>query len=548
MRVYAIVEASEGVSRPRTVGIELARTACMKAPLLAGLLALTSASAFAQQTSIAPGDIRCPDCALTGQQPAATAFDASQVKFVANPIPAFHENQTFRQRLVARVVNASPLMLEMLDNRFQMVDRSMKIIERGGPDREPKTCLGPQRIPVVDLASRPVVETLRLNDIITGDQMMQRSAKMPDAILMGTQVLTNVRKASGPVPLTTMAGDKRCGNSGMLIQHWMSGNGKATIVYNDGTLFHRNAVNLSFDQERLSPAELSDLLRAFGEAQFDSLPTEFPQETTFGQPSLTLIGARYQRVALKDGDARLAPVVKRLDALADRSMSQARYILKRDDPLPLVVRPWPYPDVDLDKLTDHRNLSSKDAPQAWSQPMPNEFLASLPGDYLSREDRLRDPNRALHFSHAGRLYRVARSTSCAGANRECPFRFLKVAEVAEPASGECTLGVLGCGTQIFPDGRQVTKRVDPELTRQSGRLWPRAVSVRLRDVPSGGMTIAKAEYDRHNEIYFPLLEWRLLGAPFIEDGLIYENVRVCQIDRGADATCEITPPWTPPVK
>ena len=108
--------------------------------------------------------------------------------------------------------------------------------------------------------------------------------------------------------------------------------------------------------------------------------------------------------------------------------------------------------------------------------------------------------------------------------------------------------MLNCVTQTFPDGRRVTKRVDSELTRQSGRPWPRAVGVRLRDVPSSGMTITKDEYDRHNEIYFPLLQWRMLGAPYIEDGLLYDHVRVCQIDKGADATCEITPPWTPPAK
>ena len=467
--------------------MELAQTARMKELLLAGLLMLTSASAFAQQTSVAPGDIRCPDCSLSGQKPAAAGFDASQIKFVKNPIPAFHDNQTVRVNLVARVVHASPLMLDVLDGRFQLVDRSMKMIGNGRDDREPTTCEGPKLMPVVDLASRPVVETLRLNDIITGDIIMQRDEKMPDAILLATQVLTNVRKASGPVSLVATAGAKRCANhSGVLIEYWTGGNGRTTIVYNDGGIFHRNAGLITFDQEKLSPVELSDLLRSFEQAQFDSVPTEFPEEDSRSRPSLTLIGARYQRVALKDGDALLAPVVKRLDALADRSMSQSRYILKRDDPIPLIVRPWPYAEVDLEKLMDHRNKSARDAPQAWAQQVPTEFLSSLPWDGTTGDDARRDPNRTLHFSYAGRLYRVARSIACA-ASSECQFRLLSVAEAAEPASGECTVGMLGCVTQIFPDGRRVTKRVDSELTRQSGRLWPRAVGVRLRDVPSSGI-------------------------------------------------------------
>jgi hypothetical protein len=528
--------------------MELAQTGCMKAGLLALLLILTSVSAFAQQTTVAPGDIRCPDCSLTGQQPAVTESDPSQTAFVANPIPAFHENQTFRIRLVARVLNAAPLMLDVLNARFQMVDRSMKVVDTGREDREPATCQGPQRMPIVDLASKPVVETLRLNDIITGDIMMQRSEKMPDAILMATQVFTNVRKASGPVPLVATASAKRCANhSGVLIEYWTGSNGKTTIVYNDGGVFHRNAALLSFDQQKLAPAELSDLLRSFNDANFDSVPTEFPQKDSSSRPSLTLIGTRYQRVALKDGDPLLAPLVKRLDALADRSMSQARYILKRDDPIPLDVRPWPYAEVDLEKLMDPRNTSSSTAPQAWAQQVPKALLASLPGDGTTGDDPRRDPNRTVHFSHAERIYRVARSISCA-ASSVCQFRMLSVAQVAEPASGECTLGMLKCVTQIFPDGRRVTTRVDSDLTRKSGRLWPRALGVRLRDVPSEGMTITKDEYDRHNEIYFPLLQWRMLGAPFIEDGLLYDHVRVCQIDKGADATCEITPPWTPPAK
>ena len=226
----------------------------MRERLVAGLLMLMSASAFAQQTSVAPGDIRCPECSLTGQQRATAGFDASTIRFVANPIPAFHENQTFRIHLVARVVNASPLMLDVLDTRLQMVDRRLQIVDDGRGDREPMTCQGPQRIAVVDLAAKPVVETLRLNDIVTGDLMMQRDEKMPDAILRATQVLTNVRQATGPVSLLVTAGAKRCTNhSGVLIEHWRGSNGTTTIVYNDGGIFHRNAALLTFDQEKLAP-------------------------------------------------------------------------------------------------------------------------------------------------------------------------------------------------------------------------------------------------------------------------------------------------------
>ena len=150
----------------------------------------------------------------------------------------------------------------------------------------------------------------------------------------------------------------------------------------------------------------------------------------------------------------------------------------------------------------------------------------------------------MYFSHEGRLYRVARPLHCA-AGGSCAFFSLSVAEVAEPAVGECSPGTPNCVMSIFPDGRREHTRRDPPLTAQSGRLWPPAMGVKLRDVPASGLTISREEYDRHKEIYFPLLEWRRIGANYIDDGFLYQYVRLCQIDVGADAACNITPPGHP---
>jgi hypothetical protein len=69
----------------------------------AGLFVLlVAAPAAAQPSTIGPGDIRCPDCAQSGQKPATAAFDGSQIEFVANPVPAFHENDTIRLTVIAR--------------------------------------------------------------------------------------------------------------------------------------------------------------------------------------------------------------------------------------------------------------------------------------------------------------------------------------------------------------------------------------------------------------------------------------------------------------
>src|SRR5262245_7325697 len=93
-----------------------------------GAYLLVLAATAAPPPAVGPGDIRCPGCALTGQQPAAGGFDDSQVEFVANPVPSFTEGQTFRVNVLARVLNAAPLVLEILDSRHQLLDRNLQVV------------------------------------------------------------------------------------------------------------------------------------------------------------------------------------------------------------------------------------------------------------------------------------------------------------------------------------------------------------------------------------------------------------------------------------
>ena len=216
---------------------------------------LVPAALTAQAPAIAPDQIRCPGCSLTGQKPARPGFDASQIEFVPNPVPAFHENQTFRVNLIARVVNAAPLLLETLDSAVQMVDRSMKVVEEdrsGG--RDPATCGGPTRFDEVDLASKPVVSALKLNDIVTGAVIMKGDEKKPESILTGSMVLTNVRKISRPIRFFhAVPVPEHCVNrSGRLVVYAAPNDGGLTEVYNDGGLYHRNAAYMKFTRERLS--------------------------------------------------------------------------------------------------------------------------------------------------------------------------------------------------------------------------------------------------------------------------------------------------------
>jgi hypothetical protein len=181
------------------------------------------------------------------------------------------------------------------------------------------------------------------------------------------------------------------------------------------------------------------------------------------------------------------------------------------------VRPWPYPAIDLARFVDPDVRLSAASPEAWRQRVPDDFLESLPADAAPSERPDLDGNRAVYFSQAGKLYRVARPRLCAA--RTCSFRDLAAAEIADSAA------------------------VDPFLTISSGRLWPRTVKTRLRDVPPEGLTVSKQEYDRHKAIYLPLVKQRTLGVNYIDDGVLYGQVRLCQIDAGADAACEVRLPW-----
>ena len=389
----------------------------------------------------------------------------------------------------------------------------------------------------VDLASKAVVSALRLNDIITADVILNRNARRADALFGATPTLINVRKATAPVRVfSTGHVAPECANrSGRVVEYLGPEDGELTIVYNDGVIYHRNAANVTFTRERLSPTELSDLLHAFRDANFDAMPTTFPQKQSANRPSLALIAARYQRVALGDGDARLAPLLERIAALADRATSHAHYLLKSDPGAPIVVTPWAHVDVDLARLVNMRTRLSAAAPEAWRRPVPADLLASLPAERNQWGYGDRDPNRLVYFSQAGRLYRVARPFSCADA-RGCVFRELNAAEVAEWAL-TCEPGTTNCLTMVYPDGRREHTR---SLTAASGLvLWPQSMGVKLRDVPPSGLTFSTDEYNRHKAIYSPSMKFRRSGLNYIEDGMLYAHVRVCLIQEGDDpATCE----------
>ena len=507
-------------------------------------------SAQAQPDVAAPGEIRCVDCSATGQKPAAGRFDEAKVEFIAtlDPFRMEPEADTNQLEIIARVLETSPLVIEILDSELRSFDRQMRVTGRdllGGKD--PATC-GISQIDSIELKSKPVVSTLRFNDLIAGTMVVHRTPQSPTSILPGKFVLTGVRRISEPVPyFHSPAVIQRCANrSGRLVVYHGPRDGENLTIYNDGGIYQQTAASKEFSRERLSAEELSGLLAAFGEATFDAIPSAVP-EILYGRPStLRLIGARYQTVSTRGLESRLAPILERLAAAAAKASSHSQYILRTTWKTKLTVSPWPYAELSPEEIATVRNRAG----DAWRQRVPDELMTQLPESIAINDSPEKDPNWLVHFSHGGKLYRVAKPFGCADFPAGCTFFALSAAEVRPPLPIECTPGSPRCQKVFIVDNpdeaaagaqvksREVYRSQDGHLPG-SGRLWPPDVAVKLGDLPIEGATISADEYERHKDLYSELLKKRVWGMSFIENGFLYEKVRLCQVEPGTVDDCVI---------
>ena len=237
---------------------------------------------------------------------------------------------TVRALFIARVLGTSPLRLETLDSRAQQVNRRMTVVLddiHGGKD--PGTCgmaLGPAMAVAAEVQA--LLPSLRFNDLVSGEWMLQRDAKNPQSPLGGRPVVSGLRKLSAPaswfhpVPATP-----NCQNrSGRLIVYTDPASGLLT-VYNDGAIQYSTQYGQVFAREHLSAEELKDLLGAFAAANTDTLPAASDDLARMSGSRLTLLAARYQTVRADSLPPALAPVIGRLDLLKARAMSNARLVL-----------------------------------------------------------------------------------------------------------------------------------------------------------------------------------------------------------------------------
>jgi hypothetical protein len=304
----------------------LSRSRCVIALVV---LAAWSAAVSAQSGSAITSAIQCADCGLAGQKPEpSTAGGATQV--VERIAPVFFEGITLRMEFIARVLDTAPLTLEVLDSRSQQLDRRMTVVMddiHGGKD--PGTC-GMALTPVVTRATKPIASTLVFNDLVRGAWMLHQDTREPQSALFGRPALSEIRKVSEPVPyFHPTPGTERCLNrSGSLIEY-VSPMRDRLVVYNDGGIhYYNNTTHRYFSRQRVSAQELAEVLRAFGDASFETLPPAVVKPEHGTPPTISLIAARRQVVQAEPADDRLLPVIARMKALAARAMSDVRLLLK----------------------------------------------------------------------------------------------------------------------------------------------------------------------------------------------------------------------------
>ena len=483
-----------------------------------------------QPAPVPPGAVRCADdCVSTGQRSAPPVYDESHVQVVSKWVPLTFQGQAPVTRLIARVLVVSPLLLEVFDSRYEELLDS-KPLPAPGELIASEHC-GVWRFDAITAASSEVWRTLQFNDLVTATVVHALDESKPDLPLAERRILSDLQKRVTPVPFFHSIGEKVCNNrSGMLATYRDRYNDQVTI-YNDGGIHYTNGLYREFNQERLTPAELSSLLALFGQARFDDVPSSLPVEREADKSTLTLISSRYQHVSVADNESRLAAVVHRMEECAERATVRTSFVLRVGRKMPLTVLPWSYPQIPLSdyvafRSRGYRQRDAADGPvpaefaPLW-QPLPESLLALLPVKDVLSAVKDSDPNRWVYFASHGRLYRVTRSLDCE--QKTPPSRAADVLGVMEIYPPKFEGDPLSPWTPILVD---------------SPWMWPHGMGLRLADV-MGRKIITKSEFKANKPIYFMMLSLRAAKPRIIEDGVEYPDVRFCQVESDDIDTCEL---------
>ncbi len=498
-------------------------TAILPVAALCLIAGLSTTAAAQRSEPVAP--VRCAGCGSTGQRSSSPAYDDSQVQMLSKWKPLSFEGQTLETRLIARVLIVSPLVLEVFDSRIYKFRDSQPLPVPNEPI-EAKDC-GVWSFDAITASSRDVWRSLEFNDIVTATVIGAQDDRKPDVRLSERRILANLQKHAMPVPAFHSIGVNACNNRSGILAVYRDPYGDQVAIYNDGGIHYTNGLYREFNRERLTPAELSNLLAVFGEVRFNDLPSSLPAAGTLDNSTFILLASRYQHVSIAGNQPRLEPLIRRMEAYAERATSHASFVLRVGRKTPLTVLPWVYSEIPLSDYTRFRSrgLFRRDAADGsltlefaplW-QSLPESLLASLPvGNAVSRV-KDSDPNRWVYFSLDNRLYRVTRAPGC---ERNTP-----------PCTASEALGVMEIAPPIF--------KGDPRSAEaESPWMWPGQVGVKLASVVNT-QAISKTEYEANKPIYFMMLSLGTATARIIENGVEYDEVRFCQVEPDDIDTCEL---------
>lgn len=475
-------------------------------------------------------------CALSGQSP-ESPFDPNMVEFVSAPKP-IADGPSFSVQMIARVVGLSPLVFEVLD---------MDVPDQG----ELRTCHR-QRIYSVDSQLRGILPQLGFNDRVRARMVLAYGGAE-------TLVLSDVEKIPGePAYFHERPRDTVCSNRSGTLVVYQQPTGEVLSVHNDGSIDYRDTRWNVFDRQRLGPDDVAQLMQSFQDTGFDKLANVMPPvDKTQGQPSITLICARHQRVLVPGKEAALAPVIQKLELVKAKALAQSHYLLKYDEKRQITFLSWPFSQLPIEEAQCKIEEAASEQFAArcaarpvrgdfrmFHQELPAEFFAKLPANYSRHRDA--DPNRDAYVQSGSRIYRVTWLT-CGDQAQYCGNLYklsqLVVTELvtpdyllmAVPAISTAAAGN-GCrGESAAIATPSATGIGCSALSGIRSVRWPANAGVALRSVPGGGQSITSEDYSRHEGLYRELLAAGSCGdgIDFVEGPFWYRNVRMLHLDRAS---------------
>jgi len=484
-------------------------------------------------------DAQTPVCALSGQA-GEGPFDPSMVEFVTGLKPV-GDSPSPSVQMIARVVGVRPLVIEVLDTDMG---------DQGGL----RACAR-RRVRSVDARLREILPQLNFNDLVLA--RMSFAYGGTDSL-----VLTQATRISGqPAYYHPRPQESVCANRTGTLMAYQESDGE-TAVYNDGSIYFRDSWGKVFDRQRLGPEELARLMQSFQKAGFETLAHSLPPvDGTQGQPSVSLICARYQRVLFSGNQAALAPVLRSVQEVKARAVADAYYSLTYDEKREITFLEWPFRQLPIDQAGARIRAAASEefAARCANRPVQGDFRMfhrDLPAQFFdklpagSSRDRDTDPNRDAYVRSGSRIYRVTwrkcedKSPDCRNLQR---LSALTVDEVVTPEqlftppadktpTPAGAVAATGC-----PAAPAAICRLPAEdngcsaLAGIRSVLWPASTGIALRDVAAEGRQVTEAEYARDRAFYRELraAENCGQGIDFVEGRYWYRNVKMSHLDRAA---------------